>query len=99
MNSNQTNNEHVSTGPKTIAKDVLANKTPEERCELMNAIEEKRQFPETEIALNYSYTLLNIFEYINVTNFTIDLMMLNKFWQCVAENRCTAIIIYNLSGL
>ncbi|MGL5960821.1 MAG: hypothetical protein ACRCZ0_02560, partial [Cetobacterium sp.] len=43
-------------------------------------------FGETAIAIEKSDTLLNIFDYIETVTFKIDTFMLDKFWQCVAEN-------------
>ena len=43
-------------------------------------------YNETRIALKNNEQLLSIFEYIEVTNFKIDTFMLDKFWQCIAEN-------------
>jgi hypothetical protein len=76
---------------KKIVKTVLANKSMDEQCALMDAMEQRQLFRETEIALNYSDTLLNIFDYIEAVMYRIDTMMLNKFWQCVTENRCVDI--------
>ena len=73
---------------KNIVNTVLSNKTMDEQCQLMDMMETRKMFLETDVALNYSDTLLNIFDYIEAVMFRIDTMMLNKFWQCVAENRC-----------
>ena len=54
-------------------------------------METRKLFQETDIALHYSDTLLNIFDFIEAVQFRIDTMMLNKFWQCVAENRCVQV--------
>lgn len=51
---------------------------------------DKQLFEETTMAIEKSDTLLNIFEYIEKVNFKIDTFMLNKFWQCIAQNRCVA---------
>jgi len=50
-----------------------------------------RLFQETNLALEKSNKLLNIFDYIETVNFKMDTFMLNKFWQCIAENSCVAI--------
>ncbi len=71
---------------KKIVKTALANKSTEEKCKLMDMMETRKQFTETDMALAYDDSLLNIFEYIEATMFRIDPFMLNKFWQCVAEN-------------
>jgi hypothetical protein len=43
-------------------------------------------YNETLIALNASQEMLTIFEFIYSINFQIDTFMLDKFWQCIAEN-------------
>ena len=81
-----------SSQSKKIVKTVLANKSMDEKCQLMDMMENRKQFQETtDMALNYSDSLLNIFDYIEAVQFRIDTMMLNKFWQCVAQNRCVDI--------
>lgn len=85
----QVNSVHRQS--KKIVKTALANKTMDEQCKLMDAMAERKMFFCTDMALNYSDTLLNIFEYIEAVNFRIDRLMLNKFWQCVSENRCTSL--------
>jgi hypothetical protein len=49
-----------------------------------------RLFQETNLALEKSNKLLNIFDYIETVNFKMDTFMLNKFWQCIAENSCVS---------
>lgn len=71
---------------RKIVKQSLNGKNLDEKCQFMNAIEEKRRYQETNVALGYSDNLLDIFEYIRVVNFQIDEFMLNKFWQMVTEN-------------
>ena len=56
----------------------------------MNIVD-KKLFGETSLAIQKSDKFLNIFNYIEVVNFKIDTFMLDKFWQCIAENRCVAI--------
>jgi len=85
MNSNK---GAIPKQSKLIVKTALNNKSSEEKCQLMDMMETRKLFQETDIALHYSDTLLNIFDFIEAVQFRIDTMMLNKFWQCVAENRC-----------
>ena len=85
MNSNQ---GAIPKQSKLIVKTALNNKSLTEKCQLMDMMETRKLFQETDIALHYSDTLLNIFDFIEAVQFRIDTMMLNKFWQCVAENRC-----------
>ena len=63
----------------------------DERCKVMGVSESEKHFKQTDIALNYCDTLLNIFEYIEAINFKIDKVMLNKFWQCMVKNNCVTI--------
>ena len=83
MNSNQ---GAIPKQSKLIVKTALNNKSLTEKCQLMDMMETRKLFQETDIALHYSDTLLNIFDFIEAVQFRIDTMMLNKFWQCVAEN-------------
>jgi len=76
---------------KKIVKTALANKSMDEKCKLMDAMAERKMFLETDVALNYDDSLLDIFRYIEAINYRIDPFMLNKFWQCVSENRCTEV--------
>jgi len=78
----------IAKKSRVIIKTVLKNKSTEEKCNLMDMMEGRQQFPQTELALNWSkYELLNIFDYIKYTGFEIDEFMLNKFWQCITENQ------------
>ena len=66
---------------------MLANKSMDEQCALMDAMKDRKMFPETDVALDYTnYRLLSITDYISVVRYEIDQFMINKFWQCVSEN-------------
>lgn len=59
-------------------------------------VNDEQLFKETSLALQKNNILsqpklLNIFDYIDAVNFEIDTFMLNKFWQCISENRCVVI--------
>ena len=49
---------------KKIVKTALANKSMDEKCKLMDAMAERKMFLETDVALNYDDSLLDIFRYI-----------------------------------
>jgi hypothetical protein len=76
-------NEGVSTS-KSEAKQRSCSTS------IMN-IADKKLFEETSLAIQKSEKLLNIFDYIEAVNFKIDTFMLDKFWQCIAENSSAAI--------
>ena len=75
-----------------IVRTVLANKTVDEQCALMDAMSERKVYQETDVALEYGgYNLLSITDYITVVQYEIDQFMINKFWQCLSENLATDI--------
>ncbi|ASZ85112.1 132L [Cherax quadricarinatus iridovirus] len=62
-----------------------------ESVNIMN-VNDDYKFNETRLALGTSdVNLLDIFQYIQAVKFEIDTFMLDKFWQCVNENRSASI--------
>jgi len=73
---------------REIVRTVLANKTMDEQCAIMDAMKDRKVYQETDVALDFGgYNLLSITDYITVVRYEIDQFMINKFWQCVSENR------------